>query len=204
MKVFAERLLWAAFIAALGPPHAAAQGGPLRLRWGLSDEHAFFREILAENSSSPRVFQLDAEKSKQEGALQCKKEVKSGAAISDFCEGLAARIAPVLDFAFDSDKAGTYVLDRIEVECLRVFRYRGAGFSKESAHYDLPLPTQRGTKSFPPLKPLVFTSTGTIQLRCWPDMKEDDGVALDLNFHFIFRSEGQDFPVNTGKFTLKF
>src|SRR4051794_37132901 len=97
-----------------------AEEPSLNLRWSLSNEREFFQEIRSPNPDAPRYFKLNVRKANAEGAEACIEEAKAGKPQRDFCQALARRLAPVFSFAFDAPKPGTFILDRIDVECFKV------------------------------------------------------------------------------------
>lgn len=191
----------AVFVLLLAPAFLDAGGkANLSVSWALSNGAEFFNEVVSHKGAPQRFFVLDIEKAREERIGRCEQEVHDRKPQSDFCRGLAARLAPAFDFAFTSDSPHQLVLDRIEVNCREVTRHRGRGFSRDLAFYSLLLPAKTGITSFTPPNRLTFTGTGTLTLRLWPDFNsvDADTVSLTLTFHFVSGEQ-----VSSGPFTLR-
>jgi hypothetical protein len=182
---------------------ALAEEPSLNLDWSLSNEREFFQEVRSPSRAVPRHFKLNVRKANKEGAEACIEEAKEGKPQRAFCQALARRLAPVFSFAFDALKPGTFILDRIDVECFKISSHRGQGFVKDNAYYQLLLPARPGVVQREPVQKLVFNSTGTAELQVWPDLQAGEPVgSLELEIRFHFHSGSTHAEVRTGHFIL--
>ena len=124
------------------------------------------------------------------------------------CDQHAKRQAPVLYFDFVSSPKDQFILEAIEITTLRFSEYRGGGFFKEEAWYDLLLSHKVGKKRYDVSKRLVFTGTGRAELRLWSDnyyaghgwIAPMGEYLIDIKF--IFSSDGREITVSTGPFKI--
>jgi len=101
-----------------------------------------------------------------------------------------------------------YVLEAIEVTTLGFSEYKGGGFFKEEAWYDILLSHTKGKKRYDVSKRLVFTGNGRCELRFWSDnFYENQGWIAPMgeymiDIEFIFSVGGKRVSVKTGSFKI--
>jgi len=124
------------------------------------------------------------------------------------CDQHAKQQAPVLYFDFVSKSKDEFILEAIEITTLRFSEYKGGGFSKEEAWYDVILSHAQGKKRYDVSKRLAFTGTGRSELRFWSDnyYAEQGWIApmgeYLIDIKFIFSCAGKQTTVRTGPFKI--
>jgi hypothetical protein len=124
------------------------------------------------------------------------------------CDQQAKKQAPVLYFDFTSGSKEQFVLETIEVTTLGFSEYKGGGFSKEEAWYDITLAHKPGKKRYDVARRLVFSETGRCELRLWSDnYYEGQGWIAPMgeyliDIKFIFSAAGMEKSVSTGPFKI--
>ncbi|MFZ4856961.1 MAG: hypothetical protein ACOYL3_11240 [Desulfuromonadaceae bacterium] len=125
-----------------------------------------------------------------------------------FCDQHAVKQAPVLYFDFIARSGEQYVLEAIEVTTLDFAEYKGGGFFKEEAWYDIVLQHKKGIKRFDVAKRLVFSGNGRCELRFWSDnFDASHGWSAPMgeymiDIKFIFSAGGKRVSVSTGTFRM--
>jgi len=124
------------------------------------------------------------------------------------CDQHAKKQAPVLYFDFVASSSDQFVLEAIEVTTLQFSEYKGGGFFKEDAWYDIVLSHNKGTKRYDVAKRLVFSGHGRCELRFWSDNYYAGQGWISpmgeymINIKFIFSAGGKQISVSTGPFKI--
>lgn len=124
------------------------------------------------------------------------------------CDQHAKQQAPVLYFDFVATSQDALVLEAIEIQTVRFSEYRGGGFFRQEAWYDIVLRHDKGTKRYDVSKRLAFTGTGRCELRLWSDnvYPQQGWIAPQgeylIDIRFVFTSAGKPVSVSTGPFKI--
>jgi len=124
------------------------------------------------------------------------------------CDQHAVQQAPVLYFDFVAKSNDQFVLEAIEVTTLKFSEYKGGGFFKEEAWYDILLSHTEGMKRYDVAKRLVFSGNGRCELRFWSDnfYKNQGWIPpmgeYMIDIKFIFSAGGKPVSVKTGPFKI--
>jgi len=228
----------AAALIALSGVVAAQAPAPPELRWGLQNTFSYSEGVrprdgdAASRAKGPRTLRAFEFKEKdakvREPMLKCfqrhdqlwdefrKRSPQPGQEAFEafkrerdpFCDQFARQLAPSLYFDFNAPGGEPYVLQAIEVRTLGFSEYRGGGFARQEAWYDIVLPHKPGTRRYPVDKRLSFTGTGRCELRLWSDNQYPAMGWLapmgeyTIDIRFIFSAGGREVSVATGPFKV--
>jgi hypothetical protein len=124
------------------------------------------------------------------------------------CDQHAKQQAPVLYFDFVAKSSDQFVLEAIEITTLQFSEYKGGGFFKEEAWYDIVLSHNQGTKRYDVTRRLVFSGHGRCELRFWSDNYYDRQGWISpmgeymIDIKFIFSTGGKQVSISTGPFKI--
>jgi hypothetical protein len=198
------------FVLLLGACGAINAETHVRLRWELAPEsQEFFTEVRGDNRSSPRYFKWNLQKAMRQEIGECPKEARLKTQPRDFCIALKAQIAPKFIFAVENMEKQSLVLESIEVDCFRVFGYRGPvfapGFALEAAPYDLLLPATVGHQKFFPKREFVARDVGVINLRFSADIERlSSRSSAEMELRFLFHAGRGRYEGRSGRFIISF